>query len=377
MAVYKQARSKFWWYKFTWRGELIRESTKQTNKRVAEQMEAAHKTALAKGEVGIRDRKSAPTLAQFAERDFFPYTRSTFAAKPKTLAYYSTGYKSLLAYEKLAEAPLDRITTEQVSGFVAKRQEQGLQITSVNRELQVLRRMFHLAQEWGKVEKALPKVRMLTAERHRERVQTPEEEARHLEAARRWNQGPILLPDVASILLDCGLRPEECFRLRWENVRDGGIEIQHGKTENARQRIPLSQRVEAVLDMRRAEATGGPWVFPAQTRSGHIEPASVKRQHLAACKGAEKEEGKYSVQPFPLYTLRHTCLTRWAPHMDPWTLAYLAGHRDMAVTRRYVHPQAATIREGMEKARSAGSGHTSGHTGKTERTETGETAPVI
>ncbi len=49
MAVYKQPKSKNWWYKFTWNGELIRESTKQTNKRVAEQMEAAHRTAFAKG----------------------------------------------------------------------------------------------------------------------------------------------------------------------------------------------------------------------------------------------------------------------------------------------------------------------------------------
>src|SRR5262249_13846257 len=56
---------------------------------------------------------------------------------------------------------------------------------------------------------------------------------------------------------------------------------------------------------------------------------------------------------FELYILRHTCLTRWAPHMDPWTLAYLAGHRDMNITKRYVHPQQQTIREAMEKARLA------------------------
>jgi len=36
----------------------------------------------------------------------------------------------------------------------------------------------------------------------------------------------------------------------------------------------------------------------------------------------------------------------------------------MAVTRRYIHPQAETIREGMEKARGAKSGHTFGHTGE-------------
>jgi len=44
-----------------------------------------------------------------------------------------------------------------------------------------------------------------------------------------------LLSDVATILLDFGLRPEECFRLRPGNVRDGVvIEIQYGKTDNAR-----------------------------------------------------------------------------------------------------------------------------------------------
>jgi hypothetical protein len=42
MAVYK--RGDVWWYKFTFSGELIRESTKQGNKRVAEQIEAARKT---------------------------------------------------------------------------------------------------------------------------------------------------------------------------------------------------------------------------------------------------------------------------------------------------------------------------------------------
>ena len=38
MAVYK--RGRVWWYRFTWDGTAIRESTKQTNKRVAEQIEA-------------------------------------------------------------------------------------------------------------------------------------------------------------------------------------------------------------------------------------------------------------------------------------------------------------------------------------------------
>src|SRR3954463_16162204 len=99
MAVYKQPKSKYWWYKFTWNGDAMRESTKQTNKRLAEQMEAAHRTALAKGEVGIRDRKPVPTLKEFANVDFLPFVRSTFSAKLKTQRYYVYGVKSLLSFE--------------------------------------------------------------------------------------------------------------------------------------------------------------------------------------------------------------------------------------------------------------------------------------
>jgi hypothetical protein len=220
--VYKQSKSKNWWYKFNWNGEQIWESTKQTNKRVAEQMEAAHRTALAKGEVGIRDRKPVPTLKDFAENDFLPFVRPTFAAKPKTLAYYENGAKRLLAFERLAGERLDAITSDRVAEYVTARQQANgkrgslLQVASLNRELQVLRRMFHLAQEWGRVERALPSVKMLPGEKHRERVLTADEEHLFFRGASTdamvQYEDAALLRDVATILLDCALRPEECFR---------------------------------------------------------------------------------------------------------------------------------------------------------------------
>ncbi|MCL5745159.1 MAG: site-specific integrase [Acidobacteria bacterium] len=177
MAVYK--RGRVWWYKFTWNNERIRESTKQGNKRVAEQMEAAHRTSLAKGEVGIRVRVPVPTLKDFADRDFKPYIESRFQSKPKTLEYYRTGLKNLNGYAPLASCPLDAITAERMAGFVAKRREAGLEVSTINRQLEVLRRMLKLATEWGKVDKALPKVEMLPGENHRDRVLSTDEEARY------------------------------------------------------------------------------------------------------------------------------------------------------------------------------------------------------
>jgi integrase len=286
----------------------------------------------------------------------------------KTLAYYTNGTKNLCAFEDMAGAALDSITSETIGGYVAARRRAGLMVASINRELQVLRRMFTLAQEWGKVEKVLPHVRMLPGEQRRERVLSSVEETKYLGAA------SPLLRDVATILLDCALRPKECFRLRWdENIRPAEIEIRYGKTENARRRIPVSPRIAAVLEMRKTNNTT-PWVFPAPTISGHIEPSTLKKVHLKACKGTAKEDPKtgkqlYGVQPFPLYTLRHTCLTRWAPHMDPWTLAKLAGHSNMSITKRYIHPEDATVRAAIDRARDAQGGHKSGHSDKNAASE--------
>jgi integrase len=374
MAVFKRPDSENWWYQFVWRGKRIRESTKQANKAVARQMEAAHRTALAKAEVGIRERKPIPTLKQFADADFLPFIESRFSDKRKTLEYYRNGLKNITRYAPLAECALDEITADKIGGFIATRREAKLAIGSINRELEVLRRMLKLALEWGKVDRVLPKVEMLPGERHRDRVLTADEERRYLEActaigdgileayrraldgvrARQRGEQPIKpedpyqLRDMATLLIDCGLRPDECFRLRWADVRDGAVHIPFGKTDNARRAIPLPQRAEALLEMRRADGNGE-WVFPAPTRSGHAEKSSLKKQHRRACGLAE-------VEFFTLYTFRHTCLTRWAAYMDPYTLAYLAGHSDFSTTRRYVHPQADTVRAAMERARAASQG---------------------
>jgi hypothetical protein len=183
MAVYK--RGKIWWYKFNWNGKTVRESTKQTNKRVAEQMEAADKTSLAKGEVGIRERKPAPTVAEFSENDFMPHVRARFADKPATLAYYQIQVKHLTGYSPLAGAAVDAITPEIISGFVEKWRAAEYEVSSINRALQVLRRMLRLAVEWGKVEKAAPRISLLPGERRRERVLSPTEEAAYLKATQQ------------------------------------------------------------------------------------------------------------------------------------------------------------------------------------------------
>src|SRR5689334_11800118 len=91
----------------------------------------------------------------------------------------------------------------------------------------------------------------------------------------------------------------------------------------------------------------------------------------------ESDDPKQRFEAFELYTLRHTCLTRWAPHMDPWTLAYLAGHSNMNTTKRYIHPQGHTIRYAMQKAREAPTGHSFEHSAKAAEAESPSGAAAI
>lgn len=357
MSVYR--RGETWWYKFTFAGVAIRESTKQGNKRVAEQIEAARKTQLAKGEVGIAERKPVPTVAEFAGEVFLPFVEKQKAGKLNTISFYKQCVRRLSSFPRLWNAKLDAVRAEDITAYIGARQALGMRTSTVNRDLAALRRMFRLAMEWNHVSKLLPVVRLLSGENRRERVVTSEEETAYLESA------APMLKDFAVLEFDCGLRPEEAHRLKWEQIRGGNIEIHTGKTRHARRSIPASPRVLEML-MRRKAAVASEWVFPAPTQTGHVNEDSFKKQHAAAIKAAKLEA-------FVVYSLRHTCLTRWAAAgMDIYTLKKLAGHADITTTERYVHMNDKQARQSLEKVWAVQGGHKSGHSSETEH----KTVPI-
>jgi integrase len=247
------------------------------------------------------------------------------------------------------------------SAFAAHRLREGMQVSTANNSLRVLRRILNLAIEWSVLTTA-PKVKVLTGERRRERVISLEEEARYLAAA------PELLASIASVLADTGMRPEECFRLRWENVtwlsgRYGVLLVTHGKTAAARRVIPMTPRVRGVIETRwdAARKPEEGWIWPASTRSGHAEPSSLRKQHVTTFKTLTIEAAKRNekpVRPFVLYSLRHTFLTRLGQSgCDAWTLARIAGHASITISARYVHPSEDAVLDAMSRL----GGHKIGH----------------
>jgi integrase len=343
MAVFK--RGKFYWYEFTFRGERIRESTKQGNKEVAFTMQAAKRTQLAKGEVGIVEKQPAPTLKEFEPR-FTKAIETLCASKPATISFYKSKLRPLLGYEPLAAAPLDVIDEAAVNAYKQHRARQvsrrnrALSPASVNRELATLRRLLRLAQEWKLIDR-VPRIRLLRGEQEREFVLTPEQEKLYLATA------PAVLHDFAVLSLDTGLRIGEALTLEWPQVHLepargatlGYLRVLGNRSKNSRPRnIPLTARSVETLKSLSPAKQG--LVFHRGDGSP-LYQTWLNQQHSAL-----RTLLKLPVDFVP-HSFRHTYGTRLGEAgADAFTIMRLMGHSSVTVSQRYVHPTP----EAMERA---------------------------
>jgi integrase len=176
-------------------------------------------------------------------------------------------------------------------------------------------------------------------ENQRDRVLSSDELRAYLENC------PQPWQDAATIIADEGMRPGEVFVLRWEHIflgeeGEGLIRVVDGKSKAARRILPMTPRVYELLKARYEDqkypAEG--WVFPSQSKHGHLEVQRAKRQHATDLKDSK-------VAVFVPYVLRHRALTRLgkAARGDVFALAKIAGHSSITITQKYVHPEEETI----------------------------------
>ena len=334
MSVYR--RGKVYWYEFTFRGQRIRESTGLGNRTAAIHAEAIHKAELAEGRAGIVRRGPSRKFEDFVNNDFLPWSEKQHQSHPRTHLRYKVSCNRLI--ESFGNLTLDRITTGHVERFKLERSEE-VTPAGTNRDLAALRSMLNYAMRKGLINRnPVHGVKLLPEGPGAMRVVSQEEQRKYLAKA---NQ---LLRDVATVILETGMRPEEVFTIRKENVHltDGYVFVPTGKTRFARRNIPLTDRVKAVLK-RRVRAAKGPYVFPC--RYDLSKPlTSVKKAHAEALEKAEIEH------PFRIYDLRHTFGSRSAmAGVDLPTLKELMGHSDIATTMRYIHPTPEHKQEALKK----------------------------
>lgn len=161
---------------------------------------------------------------------------------------------------------------------------------------------------------------------------------------------PQPLQDVATLILETGLRIGEALALNWPDIhlepasgaKFGYLHVRDGKSRFARRNVPLTARVLAMLEGRKDQAKT-PWVFADDT-AGPALNSSLDHVHR------ELRETLKMTAEFVLHSLRHTYGTRLGEAgADAFTIMRLMGHSSVTVSQRYVHPTPEALERAVER----------------------------
>jgi integrase len=223
----------------------------------------------------------------------------------------------------LSDKQLEAINMDSLWPFINHRRDiDGVANATINRALEVVRRILHLARdEWGWLDR-FSKLRMLREPKRRIRFLTREQADGLLQAA------PEHMAPVIRYALSTGCRMGEILNLEWRRVdfERQVAWLEPGTTKNGEGRgIPLNQ--EALLALRSVRGQHFQWCFTYKGKPMERVGSSWKR--------LLKQSG---IEDFRFHDLRHT----WASwHVMNGTslqeLMELGGWKSYEMVLRYAH----------------------------------------
>src|ERR1700733_1626174 len=196
MRIFK--RGSTYWFELVYEGQRFQKSTRVRNRRDAEDIASTFRTALAKGDVGITERKKVPTFVT-AMRDFLKWAAQENQMSKGSSDRYRYSSQALLKF--FPDVPIDRITAQDVERFKSSRAAEKVTVrgkakenrknskdrlrpATVNRELACLRAMFnHTAKDHPELRNPVSQVKFLAEANQQERVLTFTEQRQYLAAA--------------------------------------------------------------------------------------------------------------------------------------------------------------------------------------------------
>lgn len=340
MGVYARKDSPFYWAMLEGTrthfstGVPIRGGSPQQdkeNRRQAETIYAARKTAVAMRAAGLYADKPAITYtafsAWFAQHDVAHHRG---ADKERSMlgrlaAYFTT-------------TPLAQIDADAVKEWMTVRKTQ-VRPATVNRELDVLKRLMRAAVPKYLDASPIAGLRRFRLEETEPRVLTPDEEDRLLRAASPLDKALVIMA------LDTLLRLSSCLSLKWDQVRfeDGVIVPLNAKvkTDNAPITFRLAMALKAI-----GPSTG--YVFDHFRRHGTAGKSQAIRRFDYLCRAADIPHGR-DVGGVTFHCLRHTGATRALQRgASVRTVMKLGGWKDERSVMRYVHAADTDVRAAAE-----------------------------
>jgi len=318
-------------------GKRVRECVGDVPRKLAEDTLKVRQAEIVQGKYQLKSKVLNPTFQALCQ-DYRDYLRPR--REGKALDTYENRLKRLEPF--FGKYRLSQISPFLIEKYIRERRSQRtyrktfVSAATVNRELQVFKRMFNLAIQWKKAQaNPVREVKFLKEERKPDRVLTQEEEDKRLASSASHVRMAVVLA------LHTGMRLGKVLGLAWSdiNLRENFIMVVKAKGSKTRS-IPINRVLrEALLEFRKPAGKGTYLFFNDRTgkpiqaiKTGFVK--AVRRAGIPHC---------------CFHDLRHTFATRLVlAGVDLATVSELLGHSSIEMTMRYAHPSPENRRRAVE-----------------------------
>ena len=347
-------RGKVWWFEFVVAGRRYRETTRTTNRRLAETVERKRRREVEEDINGIRRRKPPQPFTTAAE-DYLARKKASWASK--TFIIEKKNIEHLKSH--LGRMLLTDVTDDDIGAYQQARLDSGAATKTINNEVGTLRAILRRHRLWAQI---APDVRMLPVRTDIGIALTPDQEGILLKACAA-SRSRSLLPAV-TLYVHTGLRNDELRSARWDQVDllNKAFTVAKSKTPNGEGRvIPLNKTAAKALStwaQQFPDRKPEHYVFPSERVgfSGNSEMSQVygtdPTTPITSWKVSWTSARKAAGVQCRFHDLRHTCVTRLLERGVPLAIvATLMGWSPATTARmakRYAHFGDSAQRRAME-----------------------------
>ena len=223
--IYK--RGRIYWIKFYRKGRPFYESAETGDKSEARKLLKQKEGQIAEGRFsGLRiERVKFEELAEDLLHDYRVNGRKTFDRTNRSINHLKKVFGSVRVVE---------ITTDRINAYIAKRQEEEAENSTINRELSALKRMLRLG-----IQHTPPKVIRLPYISHLKEQNVRTGYFEHEDFLSLRGALPDYLKQVVTLAYYTGMRKGEILGLKWDQVdmKEGKLWLTPQETKNETPRI--------------------------------------------------------------------------------------------------------------------------------------------
>lgn len=340
MGLIKRGNSKFWYIQFQMDGRTHIKSTKTTDKRLAESLEAQYRTQVIRNEhLGIKDRIE---LARAFE--MFRRSKSANRSVSNFKRYFALATRNLTGITYL-----DQLADRDLELIKVRMESDGYSNQTIKHTMNALRGTVKYSKRLGyrvpdlefpTISVSLGRIRYLSVEEERDLLEAldPYREIRGL--APYQDRHDLLKKelhdqyDFVIMLLDTGARYSEIATLEWKAIclEDRSIQLWRSKVQNE-SILYMTDRVYEVLQRRFNEKTSR-YIFTNRT-------GGAKKYNSKTLTKAFQRAG---IEGATAHTLRHTHASRLIQNgLNLYEIKEVLGHSDIKTTMRYAHLEQAAV----------------------------------